>query len=156
MFSDSRLNSFCDSSSLQNINNQLCKVSVKARLGCPMGRGGMMELRGQKRGGGGRRGLVKGFYTRKSEWESRWDKHQHYIISHVHACMWVLGCRHKISVRVEDACISSLVGVQKGWSQQQHGGIVNWTGPVGNRGGGAIRKTGENMEVCNTCPNNHT
>uniref|UniRef100_A0A8C1QEY6 Chromatin target of PRMT1b n=1 Tax=Cyprinus carpio TaxID=7962 RepID=A0A8C1QEY6_CYPCA len=99
-----------------NINNQLCKVSVKARLGCPMGRGGMMELRGQKRGGGGggRRGLVKGFYTRKSE--------------------------------VEDACISSLVGVQKGWSQQQHGGIVNWTGPVGNRGGGAIRKTEGNTE----------
>uniref|UniRef100_A0A9J7Y850 Chromatin target of PRMT1b n=1 Tax=Cyprinus carpio carpio TaxID=630221 RepID=A0A9J7Y850_CYPCA len=94
-----------------NINNQLCKVSVKARLGCPMGRGGMMELRGQKRGGGGggRRGLVKGFYTRK-----------------------ILGCRHKISVR--------------GWSQQQHGGIVNWTGPVGNRGGGAIRKTEGNTE----------
>ncbi|XP_042597069.1 chromatin target of PRMT1 protein-like isoform X1 [Cyprinus carpio] len=88
-----------------NINNQLCKVSVKARLGCPMGRGGMMELRGQKRGGGGggRRGLVKGFYTRK-------------------------------------------IGVQKGWSQQQHGGIVNWTGPVGNRGGGAIRKTEGNTE----------
>ncbi|XP_016343574.1 chromatin target of PRMT1b [Sinocyclocheilus anshuiensis] len=51
-----------------NINNQLCKVSVKARLGCPMGRGGMMGLQGQKRGGGGggRSGLVKGFYTRKS------------------------------------------------------------------------------------------
>ncbi len=74
MFSGSRLNSFCDSSSLQNINNQLCKVSVKARLGCPVGRGGMMGLQGQMRGGGeagggggGRRGLVKGFYTRKSE-----------------------------------------------------------------------------------------
>ncbi|XP_059423049.1 chromatin target of PRMT1 protein-like isoform X2 [Carassius carassius] len=87
-----------------NINNQLCKVSVKARLGCPMGRGGMMELRGQKRGrgGGGRRGLVKGFYTRTSD--------------------------------------------QKGWSQLQHGGIVNWTGPVGNGGGGPIRKTEGNAE----------
>ncbi|XP_052434974.1 chromatin target of PRMT1b isoform X1 [Carassius gibelio] len=91
-----------------NINNQLCKVSVKARLGCPMGRGGMMELRGQKRGrgGGGRRGLVKGFSSRR---------------------------------------ISSL-GDQKGWSQLQHGGIVNWTGPVRNRGGGAIIKTEGNAE----------
>ncbi len=40
MFSDSRLNSLCVSSSLQNINNQLCKVSVKARLGCPAGERG--------------------------------------------------------------------------------------------------------------------
>ncbi|KAK2902953.1 hypothetical protein Q8A67_007666 [Cirrhinus molitorella] len=99
-----------------NINNQLCKVSVKARLGRPMGRGGMMGLRGQMRGGGGgggRRGLVKGFYTRKS--------------------------------------ISSLqgvvsLGVQKGWGQPQHGGNVNWTGPMGNRGGGASRKTEGNAE----------
>ncbi|XP_058602657.1 chromatin target of PRMT1b isoform X2 [Onychostoma macrolepis] len=90
-----------------NINNQLCKVSMKARLGCPVGRGGTMGLRGQMRGGGGgRRGLVKGFYTRK---------------------------------------ISSL-GVQKGWSQQQRGGNVNWTGPVVNRGGGTIRKTEGNAE----------
>ncbi|ROJ29205.1 Chromatin target of PRMT1 protein [Anabarilius grahami] len=49
-----------------NINNQLCKVSVKARLGHPLGRGGMVGLRGQMRGGGGRRGLVKGFYTRRN------------------------------------------------------------------------------------------
>ncbi|XP_077070333.1 chromatin target of PRMT1b isoform X2 [Siphateles boraxobius] len=48
-----------------NINNQLCKVSAKARLGHPLGRGCMVGLRGQMRGGGGgRRGLVKGFYTR--------------------------------------------------------------------------------------------
>uniref|UniRef100_A0A671LHN1 Chromatin target of PRMT1 protein-like n=1 Tax=Sinocyclocheilus anshuiensis TaxID=1608454 RepID=A0A671LHN1_9TELE len=87
-----------------NINNQLCKVSVKARLGCPMGRGGMMGLQGQKRGGGGggRSGLVKGFYTRKS-------------------------------IRCLQGLVSSL-DIQKGWSQQQRGGIVNWTGPVGNRG----------------------
>lgn len=49
-----------------NINNQLCKVSAKARLGHPLGRGCMVGLRGQMRGGGGRRGLVKGFYTRRS------------------------------------------------------------------------------------------
>uniref|UniRef100_A0A672QK45 Chromatin target of PRMT1 protein-like n=2 Tax=Sinocyclocheilus grahami TaxID=75366 RepID=A0A672QK45_SINGR len=96
-----------------NINNQLCKVSVKARLGCPMGR-----EQGQKRGGGGgggRSGLVKGFYTRKS-------------------------------IRCLQGLVSSL-DVQKGWSQQQRGGIVNWTGPVGNRGGGAIRKTEGNAEL---------
>ncbi|XP_077070343.1 chromatin target of PRMT1b isoform X3 [Siphateles boraxobius] len=50
---------------VSNINNQLCKVSAKARLGHPLGRGCMVGLRGQMRGGGGgRRGLVKGFYTR--------------------------------------------------------------------------------------------
>ncbi|XP_016380161.1 chromatin target of PRMT1 protein-like [Sinocyclocheilus rhinocerous] len=98
---------------ISNINNQLCKVSVKARLGHPMVRVGMMGLRGQMRGGGGggrRRGLVKGFYTRRS-------------IS---------------SLR---GVVSSL-GVQKGWGQQQCGGNVIWTGPMGSRGGGAITKTG--------------
>lgn len=69
---------------------------------------------------------------------------------YMHVCVfWGAG------IRCLRGVVSSL-GVQKGWSQQQRGGIVNWTGPVGNRGGGAIRKTGENMEVCNTCPNNHT
>ncbi|XP_043117428.1 chromatin target of PRMT1b [Puntigrus tetrazona] len=95
-----------------NINNQLFKVSVKARLGCPTGRGGMMGLRGQVRGGGGggRRGLIRGFYARGN-------------------------------MRCLRGVVSSL-GVQKRWSQQQQGGNGNWTGPVGNRGGGAIGKTG--------------
>lgn len=48
-----------------NINDQLCKVSVKARLGHSTGRGGMIGLQGQMRGGRGRRGLVKGFHTKK-------------------------------------------------------------------------------------------
>uniref|UniRef100_A0A8C1E6W2 Chromatin target of PRMT1b n=2 Tax=Cyprinus carpio TaxID=7962 RepID=A0A8C1E6W2_CYPCA len=98
-----------------NINNQLCKVSMKARLGHL--RGGMMGLRGQMRGGGGgggRTGLVKGFYTRRS-------------IS---------------SLR---GVVSSL-GVQKGWGQQQLGGNVIWPGPMGSRGGGAIKKTEGNAE----------
>uniref|UniRef100_A0A671M0S8 Chromatin target of PRMT1b n=1 Tax=Sinocyclocheilus anshuiensis TaxID=1608454 RepID=A0A671M0S8_9TELE len=90
-----------------NINNQLCKVSVKARLGHPMVRVGMMGL-------WGRRGLVKGFYTRRS-------------------------------ISSLQGVVSSL-GVQKGWGQQQCGGNVIWTGPMGSRGGGAITKTGENME----------
>ncbi|XP_051575688.1 chromatin target of PRMT1b [Myxocyprinus asiaticus] len=48
------------------INNSLCKMNVKARLGQPMGRGGMMGLRGQMRGGGSaRRGLIKGIYSRR-------------------------------------------------------------------------------------------
>lgn len=91
VISDCRLNSFGDSFSLQNINNQLCKVSVKARLGHPLGRGGMVGLRGQMRGGGGRRGLVKGFYTRRSEWQSKWERHQDYIIyrKYMHVCFCV-------------------------------------------------------------------
>ncbi|XP_052475228.1 chromatin target of PRMT1 protein [Carassius gibelio] len=99
-----------------NINKQLCKVSMKARLGHPMVRGGMMGLQGQMRGGGGggaKRGLVKGFYTRKS-------------IS---------------SLRGE---VSSL-GVQKGWGQQQRGENVIRTRPMGSRGG-AIKKTEGNAE----------
>ncbi|XP_073702690.1 chromatin target of PRMT1b [Garra rufa] len=102
--------------STSNINNQLSKVSVKARLGRPMGRGGMMGLRGQMRGGGrgGRRGLVKGFYTRRS-------------------------------INSLQGVVSSL-GVQKKRGQPQRGGNVNWTGPMGNRGGGAIRKTEGNAE----------
>ncbi|XP_059363936.1 chromatin target of PRMT1 protein-like isoform X2 [Carassius carassius] len=97
-----------------NINKQLCKVSMKARLGHPMVKGGMMGLQGQMRGGGGggggKRGLVKGFYTRRS-----------------------ISCLRGV--------VSSL-GVQKGWGQQQHGENVIWTRPMGSRGGGAIKKTG--------------
>ncbi|XP_026083981.1 chromatin target of PRMT1 protein-like isoform X2 [Carassius auratus] len=95
-----------------NINKQLCKVSMKARLGHPMVRGGMMGLQGQMRGGGGgcaKRGMVKGFYTRKS-------------ISSLRG-------------------IVSSLGVQKGWGQQQSGENVIRTRPMGSRGG-AIKKTG--------------
>ncbi|XP_050987859.1 chromatin target of PRMT1b [Labeo rohita] len=101
-----------------NINNQLCKVSVKARLGRPMGRAGMVGLRGQMRGGvgggGSRRGLVKGFYTRRS-------------------------------ISSLQGVISSL-GVEKAQGQPQRGGKVIWTGSMGNRGGGAIRKAEGNAE----------
>ncbi|KAK7157819.1 hypothetical protein R3I93_009115 [Phoxinus phoxinus] len=95
---------------LSNINNQLCKVSAKARLGHPLGRGCMVGLRGQMRGGGGRRGLVKGFNTRRS-------------------------------MSREQGVVNTL-GVQRGCGQQQRGGIINLTGVMRTRGGGAIRRTG--------------
>ncbi|XP_056331933.1 chromatin target of PRMT1b [Danio aesculapii] len=94
-----------------NINNQLCKVNVKARLGHPVGRGGMMGLQGQMRGGRGRRGMVKGFCTKKS-------------VNRLPGIVNTVG-----------------VGVQRGWSQQQPGGNVNWAGPMGPREGGAIKMT---------------
>ncbi|XP_048009304.1 chromatin target of PRMT1b [Megalobrama amblycephala] len=97
-----------------NINNQLCKVSVKARLGHPLGRVGMVGLQGQMRGGGGRRGLVKGFYTRKN-------------------------------MSTQQGVVNSL-GVQKGCVQQKRGGIINLTGAMRTRGGGAIRRTEGNAE----------
>ncbi|XP_051721497.1 chromatin target of PRMT1b [Ctenopharyngodon idella] len=98
-----------------NINNQLCKVSVKARLGHSLGRGGMVGLQGQMRGGGGRRGLVKGFYTRRN-------------------------------MSTQQGVVNSL-GVQRGCGQQQQrGGIINLTGAMRTRGGGAIRRTEGNAE----------
>lgn len=97
-----------------NINNQLCKVSAKARLGHPLGRGGMVGLQGQMRGGGCRRGLVKGFYTRRSM------SRQHGVVN--------------------------TLGVQRGCGQQLHGGIINLTGAMRTRGGGAIRRTEGNAE----------
>ncbi|KAK7147274.1 hypothetical protein R3I94_009952 [Phoxinus phoxinus] len=99
---------------LSNINNQLCKVSAKARLGHPLGRGCMVGLRGQMRGGGGRRGLVKGFNTRRS-------------------------------MSREQGVVNTL-GVQRGCGQQQRGGIINLTGVMRTRGGGAIRRTEGNAE----------
>ncbi|XDV40383.1 hypothetical protein PO909_009475 [Leuciscus waleckii] len=101
---------------VSNINNQLCKVSAKARLGHPLGTGCMVGLRGQMRGGGGgdRRGLVKGFYTRRS-------------------------------MSRQQGVVNTL-GVQRGCGQQQpqqqRGGIINLTGAMRTRGGGAIRRTG--------------
>ncbi|XP_067305732.1 chromatin target of PRMT1b [Pseudorasbora parva] len=96
-----------------NINNQLCKVSAKARLGHPLGRGCMVGLRGVTRGGGCRRGLVKGFYTRRS-------------MSRQHGVVNTLGVQR---VRVQQ--------------QQQHGGIIHLTGAMRTRGVvGAIRRTG--------------
>ncbi|XP_056089037.1 chromatin target of PRMT1b isoform X2 [Rhinichthys klamathensis goyatoka] len=103
-----------------NINNQLCKVSAKARLGHPLGRGCMVGLRGQMRGGGGggggRRGLVKGFYTRRS-------------------------------MSRQQGVVNTL-GVQRGCGQQQQqrGAIINLTGVMRTRGGGAIRRTEGNAE----------
>ncbi|XP_052002341.1 chromatin target of PRMT1b [Xyrauchen texanus] len=48
------------------INNPLSKMNVRARLGQPMGRGGMMSFRGQMRGRGSTRGgLIKGIYSRR-------------------------------------------------------------------------------------------
>lgn len=63
-----------------------------------------MGLQGQMRGGGeagggggGRRGLVKGFYTRKSE---RVDEINISIaLYHMYMHVCVLGCRHKMSAR---------------------------------------------------------
>ncbi|XP_065101543.2 chromatin target of PRMT1b isoform X1 [Paramisgurnus dabryanus] len=60
-----RLNNTCDSCCLQNINNQHCKVSVKTRLGQPIGRGGMCAFQRKIGGGGDSGGLIKGFYTRR-------------------------------------------------------------------------------------------
>lgn len=48
-----------------NINNQHCKVSVKTRLGQPIGRGGMCGFQRKVGGGGDSGGLIKGFYTRR-------------------------------------------------------------------------------------------
>ncbi|XP_073728274.1 chromatin target of PRMT1b isoform X2 [Misgurnus anguillicaudatus] len=45
-----------------NINNQPCKVSVKTRLGQPIGKGG---FQGKVGVGGVNGGLIKGFYTRR-------------------------------------------------------------------------------------------
>ncbi|KAG1947934.1 chromatin target of PRMT1b isoform X1 [Pimephales promelas] len=99
-----------------NINNQLCKVSAKARLGYPLGRGCMVGLRGKIRGGGGRRGLVKGFYTRRS-------------MSRQQGVVNTLG--------VQRGC-----GQQQ---QQQRGGIINLSEVMRTRGG-AIRRTEGNAE----------
>nr|NP_001070774.1 chromatin target of PRMT1b [Danio rerio]AAI24770.1 Zgc:153909 [Danio rerio] len=101
-----------------HINNQLCKVNmnVKARLGHPVGRGGMMGLHGQMRGGGrSRRGMVKGFCTKKS-------------VNRLPGKVNTVG-----------------VAVQRGWSQQQPGSNMNWAGPMGPRGGGAIKRTEGNV-----------
>lgn len=69
---------------------------------------------------------------------------------YMHVCVfWCAGISSLQGV------ISSL-GVEKAQGQPQRGGKVIWTGSMGNRGGGAIRKAGENMEVYNSGPNNHT
>lgn len=95
--------------------NRLCKVNVKARLGQPMGRGGVEGLQNQIGGGLGS-GQIKAFYARRG-------------ISRLHGAV-------------------STLGVQRGRGQKQRWGCVNWTGPMGIRGG-AIRKTGINSPpVC--------
>lgn len=64
----------------------------------------------------------------------------HYILQ-VHACVFLCA-----DMSTQQGVINSL-GVQRGCGQQQQqqrGGIINLTGAMRTRGGGAIRRTGEN------------